>query len=89
MKLYKFYKDDCSPCKTMKKIMSLIDIPEEIEVIELSVNNEENKNMARDNGITTVPALMFENGKKFIGVKKKQIVEEFIVTKGEKNAVPD
>lgn len=80
MKLYKFYKEDCSPCSTLAKIMNLITIPEAVEVIPLNMNLEEVKTLAKEKGITSVPVLMFENGNKMVGVKKRQSVEEFIVS---------
>ena len=77
MKLYKFYKNGCSPCATLTKILGLVDL-QGIELVNLDVNEDENKSFVKPNGIETVPVLMFETGEKLVGVKKKQIVEDFI-----------
>jgi len=53
-------------------------LPENIEVIELNVGDEKNKELAKKNEIDKVPALMFEDGRKIIGSKTKQEVIDFI-----------
>lgn len=78
IKLYKFYKSNCAPCYALSRILIQTKLPENIEVIELNVGDEKNKELAKKNEIDKVPALMFEDGRKIIGSKTKQEVIDFI-----------
>jgi hypothetical protein len=78
IKLFKFYKQNCAPCYTISRILVQVEIPENIEIIPINVGLEENKKFAKDNEINIVPALMFENGTKIIGLKNKQEVIDFL-----------
>jgi hypothetical protein len=75
VKLYKFYKEDCSPCSTLKKILKLINL-EDYELIEINMSLQENKDKFSD--IDVVPVLQLENGKKLIGVKTKSTTEKWL-----------
>lgn len=78
MKIYKFYKPNCDPCKTLVKMLATIDIPENYEFVELNVEEEDNKQFAYANGINKTPSLMFEDGRKMIGLKHKQDIINFL-----------
>ena len=62
MKIFKFYKKNCPPCYAFNRILNHIEIPENIEIINLDVEIEEYKNMAKSHGIKIVPSLLSENG---------------------------
>jgi glutaredoxin len=78
MKLYKFSKPQCPPCNTIAAILKTIELPEGIELVEINVTEEENKHYLDDFGITSVPVLMAENGKRLNGATNKNKVVEFI-----------
>jgi predicted DsbA family dithiol-disulfide isomerase len=77
-KLYKFYKKDCPPCYSLERILLQIEIPKQIELINSNIAIDENKNLAKENGIDKVPSLLFENGNKLVGLKSKEEIIEFI-----------
>jgi hypothetical protein len=78
MKIYKFYKPECDPCKTLVKMMDKMEIPPEYEIIEIDVNVEINKQFAYSNGINKTPSLMYEDGsKKMIGLKRREEIMAF------------
>lgn len=81
MKVYKFYKNDCAPCYALQRILNHINIPEDIEIINMNINLEENKELAKENKINKVPSLMFENGIKLVGLKTEEETLNFL--KGE------
>ncbi len=87
MKLYKFYKEGCAPCYSLSRILTRVSIPEDIEIISKNLSLEENKEFAKENGITKVPVLMFENGNKLEGANPLSLVSEFLINKGVKNAI--
>jgi hypothetical protein len=76
LKLYKFYKDDCVPCRSLSKLLSEIHIPENLEIV--NINIKENMDFTIQNKITGVPTLMYENGNKLIGLKPKEELLSFI-----------
>ena len=78
MIVYKFHKPDCAPCYALSRILKHIEIPEDIEIINLNVNEETNKAIAKENSIDKVPALMFENGIKIVGLKSEDEVVSFL-----------
>ena len=49
-----------------------------MEIIELNVEQEENKQLAKEKGIDKVPVLMLENGNKLIGLKTKDEIMKFV-----------
>lgn len=75
MKLYKFYKDDCIPCRNLSRILETID---EVEIIPIDVKTIEGKELAFNHEISSVPVLMKENGDKLIGLKSKKDIVDFI-----------
>ena len=77
-KIYKFYKPNCSPCSTLVKMMATMNIPNDFEFIELNVEDEKNKQFAYDNGIDKTPSLMFEDGRKMVGLKKREEIMSFL-----------
>ena len=77
-KLYKFYKNDCSPCYAMGRNLLQLHLADTIDIVELNVELEENKQLAIDKGISKVPVLMLENGNKLVGLKTKDEIMKFI-----------
>jgi thiol-disulfide isomerase/thioredoxin len=77
-KLFKFYKNDCPPCYAMARNLLQLKLADTMEIVELNVNDETNKELAKENGIDKVPALMLENGNKLIGLKNKEEIMAFI-----------
>ena len=79
MKVYKFYKTNCAGCYTMSRILNMIQIPADVEIIELNTDVLENKEFAKSKGVSLVPTLMREDGKMLTGGKTtKQEVIEFL-----------
>ena len=76
--VYKFYKDNCAPCYNLNRILNVINVPENIEIIPKNVNLDENKILAKSFGIDKVPALLFESGKSLIGQHNKDEVVNFL-----------
>ncbi len=77
-KLYKFYKNDCSPCYAMARNLLQLRLADTMEIVELNVELEENKQLAVDKGISKVPVLMLENGNKLVGLKTKDEIMKFV-----------
>ncbi len=71
-KVYKFYKPNCPPCYALGRILNIIEIPENIEIINLNVELNENKILAKNNSIEKVPALLSEKGIKIVGNNTKE-----------------
>lgn len=78
MKLYKYYKNDCAPCYALSRILMNINLPKNIEIVPMNVGIEENKTKAKELGISAVPVLMFEDGRKLEGKKTKEEIINFI-----------
>lgn len=58
-KVYKFYKNDCSGCYALSRsISSIKNKIEDFEIVELNIETEENKSLARSYGLSSVPALV-------------------------------
>ena len=75
-----FYADWCGPCQMMEPIL------EELEGIDIiKVDIEEFENEAIENGVMSIPTLIFfKDGKEVtrkIGFKSKEDIEEVIKTK--------
>jgi hypothetical protein len=69
--LYKFFKENCSPCSTLVKVLSLIDLePYHLQIEEINMSKDENKILHPE--ITIVPTLRLENGIELVGVKSKK-----------------
>lgn len=83
--MYKVYKEDCSPCRTLSKLMKMINIPEDIEVISVDAKDEKNKEFIQKHEIKITPTLVFETGLKMEGVKRKEVINNFINGRGEIN----
>lgn len=81
MKLYKFYKQDCSPCNLLSKIIKMISLPENIELVEIDAT--ENIELVSEFNITAVPVLAFSPEVKLVGVKSKPQIEEWIKSYGD------
>lgn len=75
-KLYKFFKDDCVPCRSLSAVLAQMDLPSDIEVVPIDV--KEDIIFARNNGIVSVPTLMLENGNKLVGLKPVNDIIAFI-----------
>jgi thiol-disulfide isomerase/thioredoxin len=78
LKLYKFYKNDCIPCRSLTKMLYELKLPDNIKLIELNVENEENREFAFKNNIRSVPTLLKENGEKLTGLKSIPEIKSFI-----------
>jgi thiol-disulfide isomerase/thioredoxin len=78
LKVYKFYKNDCPPCYALGRIFYQIEIPDNVEIVEMNVAEDNNKNFAKSKGINTVPALMKESGEFITGKMTKTSVLEFL-----------
>ncbi|GEM_PF-4803282 len=78
MKLYKYFKPGCYPCTTVTAILKRVDLPEDVELVEIDASLEENKHLLVENKVEKVPVLLFENGKRLYGVKPKIILQEWI-----------
>jgi len=80
MQLLKFYATWCNPCNAMTEIMEEITFPYEV----ISVDIEENMDLALKYGVRSVPTLVLvnENGEKVTSnvglLDKKGITEKFI-----------
>jgi thioredoxin-like negative regulator of GroEL len=77
-KLYKFYKNDCPPCYSLSRNLIKVSIPDTIELVELNVGEDKNKEFAKEFGIDKVPTLLFENGNKLSGIKTREEIQSFI-----------
>jgi thiol-disulfide isomerase/thioredoxin len=76
MKIYKFYQNDCPPCKAMAQKLERIKSKVDFELIELNVT--ENPDLVQEYGLISVPVLMNESGEKLIGLKQDSVILEFI-----------
>jgi thioredoxin 1 len=80
MQLLKFHATWCNPCKAMTEIMEEITFPYEV----ISVDIEENMDLALKYGVRSVPTLVLvnENGETVTSnvglLDKKGITEKFI-----------
>ena len=77
-KIYKFWKNDCTPCRALSKKLETMKIPDDVEIISLNIDNENNFQLAIANGISSVPALLDEKGNKLIGLMPDKEIIEFI-----------
>ena len=68
----------CPGCNTISAILKTIELPKEIELVVIDVMKPENKHYLIEFNITSVPVLMFENGKRLNGATNKNKVVEFI-----------
>lgn len=84
--LYKFYKNNCGPCYMLQRTLSSVEIPEDVKIVEISVEEEVNKEFAKKHGIEIVPVLMFENGDKLQGKIRAKDLFTFLEVGG-KDAV--
>lgn len=77
MKVYKFYKTNCAGCYTLGRALAMIEIPKDVELVELNTDIQENKDFAHQKGVSTVPTLLFEDGRMLTGgkVTKRQLLE--------------
>ena len=78
-KIIRFTASWCQPCKALASILEEIDTKIPIEIVDIDVHQE----VAIEFGIRGVPTLVKvdENGNvtgRMVGVKAKNLVEEFI-----------
>ena len=77
--LVDFYADWCGPCKTLKPVLE--EVSEE-GVTVYSVNVDNDKELAQEHQISSIPAVfVFKGGKKvdeFVGVKDKEEIMEIV-----------
>lgn len=76
MKLYKFYSEMCAPCKRLSKILESLILPDGVELVPIDVY--EQHEFAKENGILSVPTLMFEDGRKLTGLQSEAKISTFI-----------
>lgn len=74
-----FYAEWCGPCKTLKPVLEEVS---EKGVKVYSVNVDNNKELATEHGISSIPAVfIYKAGKKvdeFIGVKDDEEIMEIV-----------
>lgn len=79
--LVDFNADWCGPCKMLRPILDEIaKTNDEIEIV--SVNIDDNEELAKEYGVMSIPCLvLFEKGKEIdrsVGLIPKKKIEEFI-----------
>jgi hypothetical protein len=73
LKLYKFYKEGCSPCGTLVRFLNQIDLETyHLQVEEVNMSLAENKTLYPE--INIVPTLRLENGVELVGLKLKRVI---------------
>ncbi len=77
-KILKFYKNDCPPCYALSRLFLQIDIPSNIEIVEMNVGEENNKKLAKEMGVEKVPTLVKENGSLITGKIDRKTLLEFL-----------
>lgn len=76
MKILKFYKPGCEPCRALAQILTLTHLDVAIENVDVTA--EENKPLVEQYGIKAVPVLlMLPSGSRLIGVKPSDVIEEW------------
>lgn len=76
MKLYKFYSATCVPCARLSRILESLILPDGVELVPINVH--ENYEFSKEHGVVSVPTLMFEDGRKLVGLKTPREILEFI-----------
>jgi len=76
-----FYADWCGPCKMLSPILE--EISDEVDKLKVvKVNVDEAQDLAKKYGIMSIPTVyLFDGGMnagKFVGVKSKEDIMEFI-----------
>jgi thioredoxin 1 len=78
--LVDFWAEWCGPCKMLEPTVE--ELAAESEAVVLKVDIDEHQELARDEGIRSVPTLQFyqggEQAKQVIGVQDKADLEEII-----------
>ncbi len=80
-RLLDFYADWCQPCKTMEPIVEALE--KEFPEVEVKrINIEEEENIARGYGISSIPAFVIEQGDeelaRLIGVQSKEALSKVL-----------
>ena len=74
--LVDFYADWCGPCQMLGPILETLNVP------VLKVNSDEFPDLAQKYGVMSIPTVfLFKDGvekDKFIGLKSKNEIEEFV-----------
>jgi putative thioredoxin len=75
-----FWAEWCKPCKALTPVLE--EAVDQRDVVLATVDVEANKNLAREYGIASIPAVKaFKNGREvagFIGVKTRTMVDTFL-----------
>ena len=75
-----FWAEWCKPCKALTPVLE--EAVEQRDVVLATVDVEANKNLAREYGIASIPAVKaFKNGREvsgFVGVKTRTMVDTFL-----------
>ena len=84
-KLYKFYADWCGPCKSLSSIIDQVEMPDDVELIDMNVD-EEGRDMAQMMGVRSIPTmcLVDSEGKLIatkVGMMNKEQFLEFVETR--------
>jgi predicted DsbA family dithiol-disulfide isomerase len=62
----------------MARNLIKVNIPDTVELVELNVSEDKNKEFAKEFGIDKVPTLMFEDGNMLTGLKTREEIQSFI-----------
>ncbi len=84
MKLFKFYKPDCQPCKFLDSVLRTLDIPQDVEVIPINILEEDNADFVIEFKLSAVPTLVFENGYRHQGMMPSHEFQTWLNTHGER-----
>lgn len=76
--LYKFYKNDCVPCRNLDKLIEKIILPPGIDLIEVDVTKTENNDLVKKYDIKGVPVLAFESGSSLVGMCSETMLAGFL-----------
>lgn len=77
--LVDFYADWCVPCKKMEPYLNEISSESGNSVIIIRINTEENQNLCKELGITTIPVIQVYRNKKVTWTNKGFIEKEAIL----------
>ena len=72
--IYKFYKDDCPPCKGLAPVWDELkkEFGEKVKFTEVDVGNPTGMQFAIDSGIGSVPTITSSDGFRHSGVITKE-----------------
>lgn len=81
MQIYKFYKNNCPGCYTLGRNLTILekDISSQYEIISKNVEDDDNKELARSYGLSSVPALVRVHDNKMLvgGSHSRDVILQF------------